>query len=37
MKPFNASETTLFFNTRDELVRVRLERRAYIWEEINRY
>ena len=26
MKPFKASEPTLFFNTRDELVRVRLER-----------
>ena len=29
MTPFKASETTLFFNTRDELVKVRLERVAY--------
>ena len=35
MKHFKASETTLFFNTRDELVKVRLERVAYFEADAN--
>lgn len=35
MGEFKASETTLFFNTRDELVRVRLEKVAYFEADSN--
>lgn len=35
MTPFKASTTTLFFNTRDELIRVRLERVAYFEADAN--
>ena len=35
MKPFKASETTIFFNTRDEMVRVKLERVAYFEADAN--
>lgn len=35
MKNFKASETTLFFNSRDELVKVRLERVAYFEADAN--
>ena len=35
MAPFKASETTLFFNTRDEMVKVRLERVAYFEADAN--
>lgn len=35
MKPFKASETTLFFNTRDEMVRVKVERVAYFEADAN--
>ena len=35
MKHFKASETTLFFNTRDEMIKVRLERVAYFEADSN--
>ena len=35
MKYFKASETTLFFNTRDEMIKVRLERVAYFEADSN--
>lgn len=35
MRHFKASETTLFFNTRDEMVKVRLERVAYFEADSN--
>ena len=35
MKHFNASDTTLFFNTRDEMIKVRLERVAYFEADSN--
>lgn len=35
MKTFSASETTLFFNTRDELVRVKLERVVFFEADSN--
>lgn len=35
MKNFKASETTLFFNSRDELVKVRLERVAFFEADSN--
>lgn len=35
MKHFKASETTLFFNTRDELIRVKLDRVAYFEADSN--
>ena len=35
MKPFKVSETIIFFNTRDELIRVRLERVAYFEADAN--
>ena len=35
MKHFKASETTLFFNTRDEMVKVKLERVAYFEADSN--
>lgn len=35
MRNFKASETTLFFNTRDEMVRVNLERVAYFEADAN--
>ena len=35
MKHFKASETTLFFNTRDEMIQVRLERVAYFEADSN--
>lgn len=35
MKKFKASETTLLFNTRDELVKVKLERVAYFEADAN--
>ena len=35
MKNFKASETTLFFNTRDEMIKVRLERVAYFEADSN--
>lgn len=35
MKYFKASETTLFFNTRDEMIKVKLERVAYFEADSN--
>lgn len=35
MRHFKASETTLFFNTRDEMIKVRLERVAYFEADAN--
>ena len=35
MRYFKASETTLFFNTRDEMIKVRLERVAYFEADSN--
>lgn len=35
MNHFKASETTLFFNTRDEMIKVRLERVAYFEADSN--
>lgn len=35
MKHFRASETTLFFNTRDEMIKVKLERVAYFEADSN--
>ena len=35
MRHFKASETTLFFNTRDEMIKVRLERVAYFEADSN--
>ncbi|MDE7081589.1 MAG: LytTR family transcriptional regulator [Muribaculaceae bacterium] len=35
MKHFRLSETTLFFNTRDEMIKVRLERVAYFESDSN--
>lgn len=35
MKNFKASETTLYFNTRDEMIRVKLERVAYFESDSN--
>lgn len=35
MRHFKASETTLYFNTRDELVRVKLDRVAYFEADSN--
>lgn len=35
MKHFKASETTLFFNTRDELIKVKLDRVAYFEADSN--
>ncbi|MDE6380915.1 MAG: LytTR family transcriptional regulator [Muribaculaceae bacterium] len=35
MKHFKASETTLFFNTRDEMIKVKLERVAYFEADSN--
>lgn len=35
MRTFKASETTLFFNTRDEMVKVRLDRVAYFEADSN--
>lgn len=35
MKHFQASDTTLFFNTRDELIKVRLEKVAYFEADAN--
>lgn len=35
MKHFNASDTTLFFNTRDEMIKVRLKRVAYFEADSN--
>ncbi len=35
MKHFKASETTLFFNTRDEMIKVKLDRVAYFEADSN--
>ncbi len=35
MRTFNASETTLYFNTRDELIKVKLDKVAYIEADSN--
>lgn len=35
MRHFKASETTLFFNTRDEMIKVRLDRVAYFEADSN--
>lgn len=35
MRSFRASDTTLFFNTRDEMIKVRLERVAYFEADSN--
>lgn len=35
MKTFKASETTLYFNTRDELIKVKLDRVAYFEADSN--
>ncbi len=35
MRHFNASDTTLFFNTRDEMIKVKLDRVAYFEADSN--